>query len=254
VIAMIFGGFQPLTLLDFPDQVACVFFTQGCNLRCGYCHNPQLIGRQSAGVAALQTESESLAFLKNRRRLLDGVVVSGGEPTLQFGLLPFLRRVKDLGLLVKLDTNGADPLVLRDALKQGLLDYVAMDVKHDPSRYAEITGVAVAPSVLAASRDALRCSGVAHEFRTTVVPRFHDEVAMEQIARFCEGATRFVLQSFRPGHVLNPSFRDDASPTPGQLQRLKVVAERFIAHVEVREDNNASRQNTGRSVAATLAG
>jgi len=230
---MLLGGFLPLTLLDFPGRVACIAFSQGCNLRCGYCHNPQLIGLRAPAGATTSAESQVLGFLATRRGVLDGVVVSGGEPTIQPDLLPFLLRIKDLGFLVKLDTNGTNPPVLRDAHQRRLVDYVAMDVKHDPARYGEITGAPVDPDVLAASRDLLRSQGVAHEFRTTIVPRYHDEAAMERIARFCEGASRFVLQSLVPAHARKRAFRRYAPPTPGELQRLKRIAERFIGTVEV---------------------
>jgi len=247
---MIFGGFQPLTLTDFPGRVACIVFTQGCNLRCGYCHNPQLIGRQAAESVNASTEEEVFAFLDKRRNTLDGVVVTGGEPTIQPDLLEFLGCVKSLGLLVKLDTNGTTPHVLCEALKRGLLDYVAMDVKHDIAHYVEITGVPVDSSVLAASRDLLLCSGVAHEFRTTVIPQFHDEAVIERIAQFCEGANRLVLQSFRPAGAFAPIFRRYPAPTTDQLQRLKQIAERSVVNVEVRGLDGGETQ----SVAKLLAG
>lgn len=230
---MILGGFQPLTLTDFPGRVACIVFTQGCNLSCGYCHNSQLIGRKPADNTNTPTESQILAFLETRRKKLDGVVVSGGEPTIQPDLLDFLARIKSLGFEVKLDTNGTNPSVQAEALTRGLLDYVAMDVKHDPARYAEIVGVAVDPGNLAASRDLLLCSGVAHEFRTTVIPRFHDDAVIERIAQFCEGASRMVLQGVVPAHALEPAFRMCPPPTLDQLQRSKRIAERFVGNVDV---------------------
>ncbi|MDD4270741.1 MAG: anaerobic ribonucleoside-triphosphate reductase activating protein [Thermoguttaceae bacterium] len=231
---MLFGGFLPLTLVDFPGRVACVVFTQGCNLRCGYCHNPQLIDLHPSVRSERPTESQVLDFLKTRRRVLDGLVISGGEPTLQPDLIPFLNRIKNLGLLVKLDTNGTNPHVLREALERGLLDYLAMDVKDDPQRYARLAGVAVDPAVLVASRDLLLSSHVADEFRTTVIPRFHDESTIEEISRFCAGASRYVLQAFRSEEVFKPAFREYAPTAAEQLHRFKRVAERFVANVEVR--------------------
>jgi pyruvate formate lyase activating enzyme len=230
---MIFGGFQPLTLLDFPGQVACIAFAQGCNLRCGYCHNPQLVNPPSKEDTRLSTNDDVLAFLETRRDTLDGVVISGGEPTLQPDLIDFLARVKALGLRAKLDTNGTNPSVLDQALGQGLLDYVAMDVKHDPARYSEITGVAVTPTLLHTSRDTIRDSGIAYEFRTTVLPQFHNEAAFESIARFCEGASRFVLQCFSPEKILNPAFRRYKPPTLEEICRLRQIAERFVNKVEI---------------------
>jgi pyruvate formate lyase activating enzyme len=230
---MFLGGFHPLTLVDFPGRVACVVFTQGCNLRCGYCHNRQLIAHQGPATGEPTTESQVLEHLKTRQGLLDGIVITGGEPTLQTDLIPFLECVKNQGVLVKLDTNGTHPEVLREALERGLLDYVAMDVKHDPDRYAEIVGIAVDPGVLAASRDLLLTSGIAYEFRTTVIPHFHDAATIEAIARFCAGASRYVLQVFRPQEAFQPAFREYSRPSIEQLNHLKQIVERSNVHVEV---------------------
>ena len=228
---MILGGFQALTFLDYPGRMACIVFTQGCNLRCGYCHNGRLIGPRADDGENGPTAEHVLRLIAARRGLLEGVVVSGGEPTIQHGLSAFLRRVKELGLPVKLDTNGTNPSVLDEVLRDGLVEYVAMDVKHDPRRYAEVTGVAVLPAVLQTSRDLLRASGVDHEFRTTVLPRFHDDAAIEQIARFCAGAPRYVLQRFSPADAWNLAFRGEVAPSLKQSLRLKQIAERFIANV-----------------------
>ncbi len=229
------GGIHPFTLQDFPGHVACILFTQGCNLRCSYCHNPQFIPLEVPGQASLSAE-QALAFLGARRGLLDGVVVSGGEPTLQPGLLPFLRRIKQEGLLVKLDTNGLRPDVLAEAIGQRLLDYVAMDLKHDPARYAELTGVSVDSSLLAASRDLLRRSGVAYEFRTTVVPRVHDAAAVESLARFGAGAPLYILQPVRPTDPAAQSTPDADGPIDDLMRRLQKVARRHLDRVEVRGD------------------
>lgn len=230
---MIFGGFQPLTLLDYPGRVACIAFTQGCNLRCGYCHNPQLIDTRPAENTTPPKERDIFEFLKKRCSTIDGIVVSGGEPTIQHNLVDFLIQVKLLGLLVKLDTNGTNPQVLREALDRGLLDYVAMDVKHDPARYVEITDVAVDPRALAASRDLLLSSGIAHEFRTTVVPQIHDEAVVEQIALFCRGASRLVLQSVVATNAWKPTFQECRSPNSDDLRRLKHIAEQYAGGVEL---------------------
>jgi len=227
------GGFQPLTLLDFPGQVACIVFTQGCNLRCGDCHNRQLVPSVSAEGEGVE-EAAVIRFLKSRQGLLDGVVVSGGEPTLQQDLLEFLRHVRELGFLAKLDTNGTNVAMLRAALEEGLLDYVAMDVKHPLSRYQEVTGVAVDPSRITASRDLLRASDVRYELRTTVVPHVHDDAAIEEIAHFCRGASRLVLQNFRPDSVLDPVYQAYGSCTPEQLRRLQDIARRYVEEVEIR--------------------
>ncbi|MDZ7619541.1 MAG: anaerobic ribonucleoside-triphosphate reductase activating protein [Patescibacteria group bacterium] len=242
---MILGGFQALTFLDYPGRMAAMVFTQGCNLRCGYCHNGRLIGLRANDDAPQPTASQVLELLATRRRLLEGVVVSGGEPTLQPGLSAFLRQIKELELRVKLDTNGTNPSVLDHLLREELVDYVAMDVKHDLHRYAEVTGVAVPPAVLQASRDLLRASGVDHEFRTTILPRFHDEMAVERIARFCAGAPRYVLQPFRPADAWNSAFRAEVAASREQLLRLKQVAQRHIANVAVAGEDWGIRAGDG---------
>ena len=132
------GGFQKLTLLDYPGQVACILFTAGCNFRCPFCHNAGLVTADRGPEAS---ETEILAYLKKRQGILDGVVVSGGEPLLQFGLRPFLTAVKRLGYLVKLDTNGSFPDRLERLMREGLVDYVAMDLKHIPERYSQAAGI-----------------------------------------------------------------------------------------------------------------
>jgi pyruvate formate lyase activating enzyme len=222
---MHFGGFQPLTLTDYPGRTACIVFTQGCNLRCGYCHNPQLIGLWPPVGTKSPTEEQIFAFLKKREGLLDGIVVSGGEPTLQVDLLPFLRHVKTFGFVVKLDTNGTNPGILQAALSEGLVDYVAMDVKHDPRRYGEITDTGIDCGVLFASRDVLQSSHIAYEFRTTVVPEIHDTEAIRCIAQFCGVGARLVLQGFRPAGVLNPSFRNYSATSTTQLLQFQKIAE-----------------------------
>ena len=164
---MRFYGFQKMTLLDFPGKVACTLFTGGCNMRCPFCHNALLVTELEQGNDTWD-EAEVLTFLRRRKGLLDGVCVTGGEPTLQPELAPFLRRVKELGYAVKLDTNGTRPEVLRALVGEGLVDYVAMDVKNSPARYALTAGVPAAElSGVFTSMDFLLSGTVDYEFRTT---------------------------------------------------------------------------------------
>lgn len=231
---MRFAGFVPLTLSDFPGRVACMVFTQGCNLRCGYCHNRRLIDACGPDEGRRPTESQVFDFLETRRGIVEAVVVSGGEPTVQPDLIPLLDRINRMGFGVKLDTNGTNPRVLREALDRGLLDYVAMDVKHDPARYAEVTGAPIDPDDLAESRDVLLSSGVACEFRVTVIPQLHDETAIEAIARFCAGASHLILQRFCPAGAFDLSLRVGPAPSMALLRQFKQIAERFVANVDLR--------------------
>lgn len=159
------GGLIKFTLIDYPGRVAAVVFTQGCNFRCRYCHNPELVYPHL--LQDPMPQEEVMSFLRRRQGSLEGLVVTGGEPTLQPDLLDFLQEVKALGYFIKLDTNGARPEVLREALEKKLVDYVAMDLKAPLDKYALITGVDCNRNSLLQSMELLRSSGVAHEFRTT---------------------------------------------------------------------------------------
>ena len=191
---MLILGLQKLTLLDYPGRTACTVFMGGCNFRCPFCHNAPLVlpGREQEPY----TEEEVLSYLKKRAGLLDGVCVSGGEPTLQEGLDAFLRQVKALGYQVKLDTNGSRPEALRALLRQGLVDYVAMDVKSSAEEYAHACGVPVDLEKVNESIDLLLSGCVDYEFRTTVVAGLHTPQIIEQTARRIAGAKRYFLQAF----------------------------------------------------------
>ncbi len=194
------SGLQKMTLLDFPGRVACTVFLQGCNFRCPFCHNSDLLPK--AGEE-MMTEEELLTFLAGRRGLLDGVCITGGEPTLSSGLPALIRGIKALGFAVKLDTNGSRPEVLKALVGEGLLDYVAMDVKNAPSAYGEITGVESLP--LAPLEESLRfllSDVVDYEVRTTLVSAFHNEARVvemgEWVASLAPGKKpkAWFLQSF----------------------------------------------------------
>lgn len=190
---MIIKGIQKLTLLDFPGRVACTVFTAGCNFRCPFCHNASLVLGGSDGFI---NENEIFAFLEARRGRLSGICISGGEPTLQPDLARFIRRVKGLGYAVKLDTNGYRPEVLRELLSEGLLDYVAMDIKTSRERYSAVAGVEVDVSKIEESAALLMSSGVPYEFRTTVVRELHSAEDFPEIGNWLSGAEKFYLQSF----------------------------------------------------------
>ena len=189
-------GLQKLTLLDFPEHTACTLFTGGCDLRCPFCHNGPLVLAPEEQPTI--PEEELFRFLQRRRGLLDGVCVSGGEPTLQPGLERFLLRVRELGFAVKLDTNGGRPEILARLLEKGLVDYVAMDVKSALGRYGAACGLPdydTAP--VEESARLLGSSGVDHEFRTTLVRELHSLEDMDGIGRWLAGAPRYFLQQFR---------------------------------------------------------
>ena len=187
-------GLQKMTLLDFPSHVACTVFLGGCNFRCPFCHNAGLVLRPLDAPDV--PKEEFFSFLKKRQGVLDGVAVTGGEPTLDPDLAPFLRRIKEMGYAVKLDTNGSRPRVLAELLADGLVDYVAMDVKSSPSRYAEAAGIDAWESVRE-SLEVLRESGVPYELRTTLTRELHDRETLEEMGRAIAGAPVLYLQTYR---------------------------------------------------------
>ena len=193
---MVIHGLQKLTLLDFPGHTACTVFTARCNWRCPFCHNASLVLRPEEQPVIDQ--EEFFSFLKKRRGLLDGVAVTGGEPTLQKDLPDFLGRIKELGFKTKLDTNGTRPAMLRDILARGLADYVAMDIKAGRENYPAVTGT-LRPGLesVEESVELLKTSGVEHEFRTTVVRELHSDADFLDIAAWLRGEERYFLQTFR---------------------------------------------------------
>lgn len=200
---MDFAGMQSLTLLDFPNKVSCILFVRGCNLRCPFCHNATLV----SGVAENTfPEDDVLAFLKKRQGLLDGVVISGGEPTLYPELVPFLRKIRELGYAIKLDTNGTNPALLKQIVRENLADYVAMDIKNSPALYSATCGIPK-PDIasIEESRDFLMSGEVDYEFRTTVVEGLHTKESIGELACWIAGAKRYYLQAFKDsGNLLHP--------------------------------------------------
>ena len=193
---MFLSGLQKLTLLDYPGKVACTVFTAGCNFRCPFCHNAALVLPERPGQEI--PEEEFFAFLKKRAGILDGVAVTGGEPLLHAEIPAFLRRVKELGFLVKLDTNGSFPDVLEALLEEGLVDRVAMDIKNAPELYAETAGLTrVDLAAVERSKNLLLSGSTEYEFRTTVVRGLHTRESLIETAKWIAGAREYYLQQFR---------------------------------------------------------
>jgi len=226
-------GWIRTSLIDFPDHIATVLFTAGCNFRCPMCHNADLVLRPEELPDV--PEGEVWAFLDRRAGLVDGVAITGGEPTLQSDLVPFLRRLRKRGLAVKLDTNGYRPEVLEALLAEGVVDYVAMDIKGPPGKYALLAGRdGLDLGRLERSVDLLRGGTVLYEFRTTVVPGLLDEEDVEEIARWITGASRYVLQQFRPVGTLDPALERVAPYPVERLRGMARRAERWVETVTVR--------------------
>lgn len=229
------GGYIKSSLIDFPGTISCVVFTQGCNFHCPYCHNPDLVPMNRRKDELVSSES-IFSFLERRKGLLDGVVITGGEPTLQKGLVDFLRRVKAMDFRVKLDTNGSRPQVLRVLFAENLVDYVAMDVKTSPDLYAPVLWDRVAPEVLKESIGIIMGSSIPYEFRTTCVRPFTDERTIAEIVSCIKGAERYVLQPFKANRTLDPAFFSGENPATEQitLQEFKRLADAFVRECVIR--------------------
>lgn len=227
-------GLQKMTVLDFPGRVACIVFTFGCNFRCPFCHNASLVLGDCDNEI---TEDEIFAYLKKRQGILDGVVVTGGEPLLQKDIEDFLRKIKALGYEIKLDTNGTFPDKLKNIVNEGLADYVAMDIKNSPEYYAVTAGV---PNLnldkIKESADFLiNQDKVPYEFRTTIVAQYHSEDMMDEIGEFIKGAKNYYLQGFVDSGDL---IGDNLSALPKEnMQKMADRISKYVENVSLRGIN-----------------
>lgn len=224
-------GLEKVSLVDWEEKVCATIFTGGCNFLCPFCHNNGVVKRN----LPLISEIEVLDYLKSRKGLLDGVVISGGEPTLQRDLLDFIKKVKDIGLKVKLDTNGSNPQILKKLLESGLVDYVAMDIKNDFNHYDEVTGLEH-PNVerVKESLELLKQMGVDYELRTTLIDEYHKKENIMRMANELKGAKRLYLQKFvRTDDLIQPLYIL-TEVKKSQAEEFKKILERTIDFVELR--------------------
>jgi len=192
---MVISGMQKLTLLDYPDKLSCIIFTQGCNFRCPFCHNSELIDCDK--YCERIDEEEVLKYLEKRKNLLDGVCISGGEPLLQKDLESFIKKIKNMGLKVKLDTNGSNPLKLKRLIDNKLIDYVAMDIKNDFVNYNDTSGVNANLDNIKKSINIITNSLIEYEFRTTIVKQFHDVKQIEKIINYIGPNAKYYIQNYK---------------------------------------------------------
>jgi pyruvate formate lyase activating enzyme len=231
---MILAGLQKNSFIDYPGRISCVLFTTGCNFICPYCHNARLARGEYPARLEL---ADVIDFLKSRRGMLDGVAITGGEPTLERGLVDLCRAVKAQGYPVKLDTNGSRPEVLRRLVDQRLVDYIAMDIKAPLDRYLPFCRD---PQIQERLTDSIRIVmqyAPAYEFRTTCAKPFVTAAAVETIARTIAGATGYVLQPFnRRAECLDPEFNRRQDPTlfTEEMQRLRALAAPFVESCKIR--------------------
>ncbi|MDD2388598.1 MAG: anaerobic ribonucleoside-triphosphate reductase activating protein [Desulfobacterales bacterium] len=229
------GGLQKTSLIDYPGKISCVIFLSGCNFDCPFCHNPELANGVTASPDELD-KNQLYAFLEKRRGLLDGVVISGGEPTLQEDLFLLCEDIKQMGYPVKLDTNGSRPLVIRELIDKRLIDYIAMDVKTDPLKYCRLIQKNCNFEKILSSIQIILASGLPHEFRTTCAPALIDEEDIRTICRLIQGARLYALQKFHPDTVLHPDFfqNNNVCINDGQLQDFKSIATPWVNQCIIR--------------------
>lgn len=226
------GGYIPTSFLDFPGSATAVVFLKGCQFRCPFCHNPELVTPK--GETDLIPAGQILDDFRKRKNFLDGVCISGGEPTIQPGLLPFLDLIRAEDLKIKLDTNGARPDVLEQVLASGKADYIAMDVKAPWEKYPLASGWGGNIESVKESISLLLGSKTAFEFRTTLVPGIHSLEDANPMGRMIEGAPLYVLQNFRPGHTLSPEFSGRDPFPPEFLEAFRETAAPFAGEVRIR--------------------
>ncbi len=227
------GGFQKFSLIDYPNKISAIIFTQGCNFRCPYCHNPELVSPEL--FTGELDEDSILSFLTRRVGKLDGVVITGGEPLLQNDLVEFVGRVKEMGYFVKLDTNGSYPDKLERLLAENLIDYIAMDVKAPPGKFYMIAkGNARIEDVMESITIILNCN-IDYEFRTTVMKNFLTKDDIICIAKLISGAKRYVLQKFVMSKTLDRSLAGNAECFSGEeLEMIKDEVKNFVGECIIR--------------------
>lgn len=225
------GGFLPLSLIDYPGMPCAVVFTVGCNVRCPFCHNPDLVLSQVGGEISPEAVLESLG---RRRDKLKAVCISGGEPTIQRDLVGFVREVKLMGYKVKLDTNGSRPDVLRELLDDSLIDYAAVDIKSSPVKYLQATGGLMEFAAAAECADLLRQAEISYELRTTAVPGLVDLEDLQQMAQLLRPVERFALQQFRPKQTLDPAFAAAVPYPAAWFEKAKNILNGCGAEVIIR--------------------
>jgi pyruvate formate lyase activating enzyme len=226
------GGLQKVSLIDYPGLICATVFLQGCNFKCSYCHNPELV--DSKLFQPCTKENELLNFLNTRKGKLDAVTITGGEPTIQDDLTSFIKKIKKMKFAVKLDTNGSQPHVINDLLDNKLLDFIAMDIKAPLEKYESVVKVPVNSDSIKESIKLILKAKIPHEFRTTIIESQLEEKDIQQIATLITGADCYVLQKFMPAKVLEEKFLQEKSYPDEKFQEIKKHLENKIHSVKIR--------------------
>jgi len=242
------GGLQKMTLIDYPSKIAATVFLCGCNFRCSYCQNPELIENKNPTQIPHQ---DFFDFLKSRQGMIDGVCITGGEPTINSNLPALIKKIKKLGFLVKLDTNGSNPQMLKELYENKLLDYIAMDIKASKEKYLQVASVILTPAIsrgkdpaqkqsenllknIQQSIDLIRNSAIDYEFRTTIAPGIIDEAEIKKIGQWLKGSRLYALQQFRSEKTLDKSWQAVAPYSEQKLKHLAQIARPYFERVELR--------------------
>ena len=235
-MTMEIGGLEKSTLIDYPGRIAATVFLLGCNFRCPFCYSSELVLPEKMAEQPKIAEKAFFDFLKERQGLLEGVVICGGEPTIHKDLPDFIKRIKDLGFLLKLDTNGSNPEMLRELMQDGLVDYVAMDIKAPlGAKYDLATGVKVDLDKIKESIEIIKGSGVDYEFRSTIVPSIHTKEDVIQMAKDISPAKKYYLQNFRGEKTIDPRFEEIKPYAKDFLLEIQKEISPFFEICQVRE-------------------
>jgi pyruvate formate lyase activating enzyme len=226
------GGLQKVSLIDYPGQISSIIFLQGCNFKCPYCHNPELVDAKLFGLCL--PEKDVLGFLKTRVGKIDAVTITGGEPSIQNGLMPFIKSIKKMGFAVKLDSNGSAPEVIQNLLNEKLLNFIAMDIKAPLEKYENIAQVQLEINSIKESIRIILKAKIEHEFRTTVVQSLLTEDDVLKIAKLISGARRYTLQQFVPSKTLDKKYLKEKPLSADVLEKLRKHLEKEIPIVKVR--------------------
>ena len=226
------GNIQKTSLIEFPGLISCIVFTQGCNFRCPYCHNPELVLPEKFQNPIL--EEDFFAFLESRKKYIEGVSITGGEPTIQKDIIEFIEKIKNMGFKVKLDTNGSKPEIIEKLLKENLIDYISMDVKGPLKKYEEIVGINVEKEKIQESINLIKNCKVDYEFRTTVVKSQLEINDFEEIGELIKGAKKYYLQKFIPSKLVDEEFKKEETYTDTEFKIIKEIMEKYVNFCDIR--------------------
>lgn len=240
---MLISGIQKCTTIDYPEHLSCIVFTPGCNMRCKFCHNPEFVLPEKIKQIkdSFIPEQIFFSFLKSRKNLLEAVVITGGEPTLMADLVDFIKKIKNLGFKVKLDSNGQRPEVLKKLLDNNLVDYIAMDVKASLEHYNALTGKFVRTDKIKESikllnnqKNSKNKYKINYEFRTTMIKGIHNKQEMLNIGKLIKGADQLHLQTFRPGNTLDPNFKKYEGYSLNEMHDFANILKSYANNISVR--------------------